>query len=279
MRFGLFLPPFQEFAEPERVVRLARSAEESGWDGLFLWDHMLAGTGVAVADPWVMMTAIATATERLRFGALVTPLPRRRPWVLARQIVTLDRLSGGRLVVGIGNGDDGWGEFSSFGEPTDPVQRGEVLDEALEVLEGLLRGDALDHDGQHFRVHATAFLPTPSQSPIPIWAACRWPNRKPLRRAAKLQGCFPIFAGNGPPPPPDPNEIRAIRSELAAAGADPTIDVVVRCALSLEPTETVSATVEALETAGVTWVLENFGPFDPPAAVIEQTVAAGPPGP
>lgn len=93
MRFGLFLPPFDEFAEPRRVMALARSAEDAGWDGLFLWDHMLAGPGVAIADPWVTMAAIATATTLLRFGALVTPLPRRRPWVLSRQIATLDRLS------------------------------------------------------------------------------------------------------------------------------------------------------------------------------------------
>jgi len=97
VRFGLFLPPFEEFAQPDRLVALARRAEDAGWDGLFLWDHMLAGPGVAIADPWVAMAAIATETTRLRFGALVTPLARRRPWVLARQMATLDQLAGGRL--------------------------------------------------------------------------------------------------------------------------------------------------------------------------------------
>src|ERR1035437_7476356 len=89
MRFGIFLPPFAEFAEPQRVVALAKLAEESGWDGLFLWDHMLAAPGMAVADPWVVMAAVAAGTSRIRMGALVTPLPRRRPWVLSRQMATL----------------------------------------------------------------------------------------------------------------------------------------------------------------------------------------------
>ena len=95
VHFGLFLPPFAEHAEPGMVASLAKVAEDSGWDGLFLWDHMLARPGMAVADPWITMAAIATATTRLRFGAMVTPLPRRRPWVLARQMATLDRLSAG----------------------------------------------------------------------------------------------------------------------------------------------------------------------------------------
>ncbi len=200
-------------------MALARSAEEAGWDGLFLWDHMLAGPGVAVGDPWVTMAAIATATTRLRFGALVTPLPRRRPWVLARQIATLDRLSAGRLVAGIGVGDDGWSEFSSFGEAEDPVVRGEVLDEALDLLQNFLTGNEVHHHGRHFVVDTTALLPRPRQDPLPIWAACRWPHRKPLARAARLQGCFPIFPVDGPPPPPAPSDIAAIRSVLAEFGA------------------------------------------------------------
>lgn len=106
MHQGIYLPPFAELADPKRVVALATTAEEAGWDGLFLWDHMLAGPGIAVADPWVTMAAIATMTTRIRFGALVTPLSRRRPWVLSRQLATLDQLSTGRLVAGIGLGDE-----------------------------------------------------------------------------------------------------------------------------------------------------------------------------
>jgi alkanesulfonate monooxygenase SsuD/methylene tetrahydromethanopterin reductase-like flavin-dependent oxidoreductase (luciferase family) len=277
VHFGLFLPPFDEFAEARRVMALARSAEEAGWDGIFLWDHMLAGPGVAVGDPWVTMAAIATATTRLRFGALVTPLPRRRPWVLARQIATLDRLSAGRLVAGIGVGDDGWSEFSSFGEAEDPVLRGEVLDEALELLQKFLTGNEVHHHGSHFVVDTTALLPRPRQDPLPIWAACRWPHRKPLARAARLQGCFPIFPVDGPPPPPAPSDIAAIRRVLAEFGAAPDLDLVVRCALSLEDPAGVADTVSSLDDAGVTWILEGFGPGQPPAAVVESIVGRGPP--
>ncbi len=277
MRFGIFIPPFKAFADPVRMVRLAQSAESAGWDGFFLWDHMLAGDGVAVADPWVMMAAIATATERIRFGALVTPLPRRRPWVLARQIATLDHLSGGRLVVGIGNGGDGWDEFGSFGEETDDRRRAEILDESLELVQALLTGAPVEHDGAHFSVHTIGFVPTPLQSPVPIWAACRWPNRRPLRHAARLQGCFPIFSVPEPPPPPDPDDIRAIRAELMAGGAGSDIDIAVRCALSLEDPATLTPTIGALEEAGVTWLLEGFGRDEPPASVIEEVVAQGPP--
>jgi alkanesulfonate monooxygenase SsuD/methylene tetrahydromethanopterin reductase-like flavin-dependent oxidoreductase (luciferase family) len=277
VHFGLFLPPFDEFAEPRRVMALATSAEDAGWDGLFLWDHMLAGPGVAVADPWVTMAAIATSTTRLRFGALVTPLPRRRPWVLARQMATLDRLSAGRLVAGVGVGDDGWSEFSSFGEPEDPVVRGEVLDEALDLLQRFLAGNEVHHRGRHFVVDSTALLPRPRQDPLPIWGACRWPHRKPVARAAKLHGCFPIFPVDGPPPPPAPSDIAAIRRMLADFGARPDLDLVIRCALSLEDPAGVAETVSSLDDAGVTWILEGFGPGQPPVTVVESIVGRGPP--
>lgn len=277
MRFGLFVPPFADFAEPARVVELARSAEQAGWDGFFLWDHLLAEPGMAVADSWVTMAALATATRTLRIGALVTPLARRRPWVLARQIATLDRLSGGRLVAGVGLGDDGWAEFSSFGEAVDPVERGRLLDEGLEVLRRLLSGEPVRLDAARLTVDTSAFLPRPLQDPLPIWAACRWPNRKPLARAARLEGCFPIFAAPDPPPPPDPAEVRAVRAALLELGAAADADLVLRCALSLEDAATVADTVGALEDAGATWLLESFGPGQPPAEIVERIVAAGPP--
>jgi alkanesulfonate monooxygenase SsuD/methylene tetrahydromethanopterin reductase-like flavin-dependent oxidoreductase (luciferase family) len=276
VRFGLFLPPFAELADPKLVASLATRAEESGWDGVFLWDHMLARPGMAVADPWVTMTAIATATTRLRFGALVTPLPRRRPWVLARQMATLDQLSDGRLVGGIGLGDDGWTEFSSFGEADDPVLRGEVLDESLELLRLFLSGDAVQFQGRHFRVNSTAFLPRPRQDPLPIWGAVRWPKRKPLRRIAKLQGCFPIFAGSGPPQPPQPEDIVAIRRALNHLGARPDIDIVVRFAFSELDSSTMRETVAALEEAGVTWILEATAP-GATSSHVDGVVRAGPP--
>lgn len=275
MHFGVFLPPFGEYADPKRVSALARTAEDSGWDGFFVWDHMLARPGMAVADPWVTMAAIATATTRVRLGALVTPLTRRRPWVLARQMATLDQLSGGRLVGGIGLGDDGWSEFSSFGEESNAVVRGEILDEALELLRRFLSGQAVEFQGRHYVVDSSPLLPTPRQEPLPIWGAVRWPNRKPLRRIAKLEGCFPIFPGSGPPAPPAPEDIVALRGELLGLGAASGIEIAIRWSLAPEDPGSRSERVAALEAAGVTWILEAVAPGAPPS-MVERVVAAGP---
>jgi len=276
VRFGVFLPPFAEFADPRRVMALATAAEDAGWDGFFLWDHMLARPGVAVADAWVTMAAVATATKRMRLGALVTPLPRRRPWVLARQMATLDQLSRGRLIAGIGLGDDGWKEFSAFGDETSPVLRGEMLDESLELLQRLLGGEAVRFEGRHYAVATTPFLPRPQQHPLPIWGAVRWPNRRPLVRIAHLQGCFPIFASSGAPSPPAPDDIVAIRSTLAELGGDPDIDIAIRYALSLEDPAAIPEAVVSLEEAGVTWILEAIAPGEQPESV-ERVVRHGPP--
>jgi alkanesulfonate monooxygenase SsuD/methylene tetrahydromethanopterin reductase-like flavin-dependent oxidoreductase (luciferase family) len=279
MQHGIFLPPFGEMADPRRVAALAAEAEQRGWDGIFVWDHMLAEPGMAVADPWIVMAAIATSTARLRTGPMVTPLARRRPWVLARQIATLDILSGGRLTVGVGLGDDGWREFSSFGDETSPRRRGEMLDESLQLLEGLLAGSVVDFSGQHYTVRSTEFLPRPVQDPVPIWAAIRWPHRKPLARAARLPGCFPIFAGSGQLPAPPPTaDVAGVRAALADHGAPPGHDMAVRVALHLLPEPARAAAIAALAGAGVTWLLEAFSPGHD-AAEIEAWVRAGPPVP
>ncbi len=277
MKHGIFLPQFAELADPRRVADLAATAEQAGWDGFYLWDHMLAEPGMAVAEAWTTLAAIAMATTTIRLGALVTPLSRRRPWVMARQIATLDQLSGGRLVVGVGLGDDGWQEFSAFGEQTSPRARGELLDESLGIVLRLLSGNEVHYRGAHFTVDSPAMLPKPLQDPVPFWAACRWPNRKPLARAARLQGCFPIFAGSGQrPAPPSGAEVTALRAELTALGAPRSLDIAVRCATHrLRPAERAAAVAD-LATAGVTWLLEGFGPGQD-AAEVEAYVQAGPP--
>ena len=277
MRFGLFIPPFGELSDPRRVAGLAAAAEQAGWSGFFLWDHMLSAPGVAVADAWTAMAAVATATREIRFGALVTPLARRRPWTLARQVATLDRLSGGRLVVGVGLGDDGWKEFSSFGEATDPRERGLLLDDSVEVLRRLLTGEDVDFDGRRLAVHTTPFLPRPVQDPVPIWAAGRWPNRRPLARAARLQGYFPIFPGGSAEPAlPAAADLDALRADLRRLGAPAGHDLVIVCALGrLAPADRARAVATA-QGCGVTWLLEGFAPGRA-AAEIEAVAAGGPP--
>jgi alkanesulfonate monooxygenase SsuD/methylene tetrahydromethanopterin reductase-like flavin-dependent oxidoreductase (luciferase family) len=277
MRFGLFVPAFAELADPRRVAGLARTAEEAGWDGFYLWDHVLGRGGMGVADPWVTLAAVATATERVRIGTLVTPLSRRRPWVIARQVATLDRLSGGRVVVGIGLGSDASREFSAFGELVDARRRGRILDESVDVLRRLLSGEPVLHRGEHLRVDTEPFTPRPLQEPVPMWAACVLPNRRPLVRAARLEGCFPLFPGPVPPPPPTHAEVAGVRRELDRLGAQPHIDLVVRCALSLQDPAWLRSGLADLEDAGVTWMLEGFAPGEPPVAVVEDVVRRGPP--
>jgi alkanesulfonate monooxygenase SsuD/methylene tetrahydromethanopterin reductase-like flavin-dependent oxidoreductase (luciferase family) len=273
VKHGLFFPPFGELSDPRRVAELAVKAEAAGWSGFFLWDHMLATPGLAVGDAWTAMAAVAAATSEIRFGAMVTPLSRRRPWVLARQVAALDLLSGGRFVVGIGLGDDGWKEFSSFGEVTAPRERGLLLDESLEILRLLLSGQDVAYDGERLAVAATPFLPRPVQDPVPVWVACRWPNRKPLARAAAQQGCFPIFAGS--PDMPPAGDLSALRADLRRRGAGDGYDLVVRCQLRrLDPAHRPGA-VAAAADSGVTWLLEGFDP-GVTAADFEAVVTAGP---
>ena len=278
MKRGIFLAPFAELADPRRVADLAATAERAGWDGFFLWDHMLASPGMAVAEAWTTLAAMAMTTTSIRLGPMVTPLPRRRPWVLARQIATLDQLSAGRLVVGIGIGDDGWREFSAFGDETSPRARGEMLDESLAIVQQLLTGNAVVHHGSRYDVDSGPVLPRPVQDPVPFWGGARWPNRKPLARAAGLQGCFPIFADTGQrPAPPSVAELTAVRTRLTELGAPRSLDLVVRCSVHLIDPRDRAATVAAMSAAGVTWLLEGFD-IDQDAADVESIVSAGPPG-
>ena len=152
LRRGLFLPPFDDLASPRVMADLGQAAEQAGWDGIFVWDHLLYSEPVrAIADPWIVLAAIASRTTRIALGPMVTPLPRRRPAVVARQAVALDELSQGRLILGFGLGDDGGvGELSRFGEQTDAVDRGAALTEGLEVLTGLLSGAPVHHRGEHY---------------------------------------------------------------------------------------------------------------------------------
>jgi alkanesulfonate monooxygenase SsuD/methylene tetrahydromethanopterin reductase-like flavin-dependent oxidoreductase (luciferase family) len=163
-RRGIDVAPFEDLSEPALVAELAAKAERRGWDGFFVWDHVAYREPVkALADPWVTLAAVAMKTERLTIGPMVTPIPRRRPHQLARETVTLDRLSGGRLILGVGLGSERTGEFdpARFGEEGDPKVRARLLDDGLDLLLAYWDG---------------GFEPRPVQRPrIPIW----WPHAGP----------------------------------------------------------------------------------------------------
>jgi alkanesulfonate monooxygenase SsuD/methylene tetrahydromethanopterin reductase-like flavin-dependent oxidoreductase (luciferase family) len=195
MRSGLFLPLFDPLADPAVVARLAGEAEEAGWDGFFVWDHVRWREPVAaVGDTQVTLAAIATATERIRLGPLVTPLARRRPVKVARETAALDLLSGGRLTLGVGLGSDEFGsEYSMTGEELDDRRRAGMLDEALEILTAAWSGEPVHHRGRHYTVDGMRFLPRPVQRPrVPVWVAGYAGKLRPMRRAARYDGFFPV---------------------------------------------------------------------------------------
>lgn len=186
MRYAITLPNMNY--SPRDVVELACDAEQAGWDGVFVWD-CIDMRGEQTYDPWIILTAIATRTERLRFGPLITPLSRRRPWKVARETVTLDHLSDGRLVLPVGLGEISDSGFSKVGEELDRKKRAKMLDESLDIITGLWSGQPFSYDGEHYYVQEMTFVPGPVQSPrIPIWVVGAWPRKKSLERTLRYDG-------------------------------------------------------------------------------------------
>ncbi|HEY7350536.1 MAG TPA: LLM class flavin-dependent oxidoreductase [Ktedonobacterales bacterium] len=274
MRYALDLPNFGDWANPRTLAELAREAEEAGWDGFFLWDHLQAFPAAPFADPWVALAAMAQHTQRIRLGTMVTPLPRRRPWKLARETVSVDQLSGGRLVLGVGIGVDQWREYSAFGEPGDDALHGAMLDEGLEVLTGLWSGEPFSFQGQHYQAQDVCFLPTPAQQPrIPIWVAGFWPHKKPFRRAARWDGVFPLMHDTQMMPA----DVRAMLAYIRQyrTSAEPFDVVAVGWAYE-HGKEAGDALLAEYAEAGVTWWLEGFREQDTTADV-RAGIQQGPP--
>lgn len=251
MRRALFVPPFGELAHPGVIGDLAWRCERAGWDGFFVWDHVLYSPPAdAVLDPFIALAVAAERTSRLRLGAMVTPIPRRRPVVLARQLAALDLLSEGRMILGVGIGGDRHREFSAFGEQTDERERGRMLDEGLELLRAMLSGETVNHDGAHYRADNIRMLPPARQVPLPTWVGARWPNRAPLRRAARYEGVFVIDVDE----PEQVTELCAVIGELRGPGATGSFDVVVDIAPG--------APSAPWAAAGATVVLTRITQFD-----------------
>jgi alkanesulfonate monooxygenase SsuD/methylene tetrahydromethanopterin reductase-like flavin-dependent oxidoreductase (luciferase family) len=192
MNYGVYLSSVGDYSNPSLLADLALEAEEYGWDGVFIWDHI--GQPNAAADPWVALAAMAMKTKKVKLGPIVTPVARRRPWKLARETATLDHLSNGRLILGVGLG---WSanEFEAFGENGEPRIRAQKLDEGLDIITSLWRGKPFSYHGEHFQVKEACFLPSPIQTPrIPIWACGAWGDKKaPFRRAARWDGAIAIL--------------------------------------------------------------------------------------
>jgi alkanesulfonate monooxygenase SsuD/methylene tetrahydromethanopterin reductase-like flavin-dependent oxidoreductase (luciferase family) len=271
LRYGVYLPPFGPLGDPRELVELAVRAEAAGWDGVFLWDHVVTGM-MPIADPWTTLAAIAQATRTILLGPTVTPLARRRPWQVARQASTVSRLSGGRFVLGTGVGTDESGDFSSFGDPTDVPTRAAMLTEGLGLVRSMWAGDAIDHEGRHYTVNLPATDPEPHR--IPVWMASSGNHPNVIARAVHCDGIFPN--------PDDhelvPEEIAATVTALRAAGLpeDKPFDIAVRGNASPAWEEDKNIDLKGLHEAGMTWWMESLIHFDP-LELTMHVVDAGPP--
>lgn len=244
LQFGIVLGNMADVADADELVEYAVAAERAGWDGVFFVDHLQYPPEKhdAGPDPWTTLAGIATRTDRIRLGTWVTPLPRRQPWQLARDLATLDQLSGGRVMLGAGLGTPS--ENRKFGLPDDTGTLAERFDEAVDVITGLWSGDPFSYDGEHFTLDEVTLLPTPVQEPrIPVLRGGFWPNREPIERGARLDGIMPLSPG-----------IRGVEDESTLGGDVPA-------SIETELRELVSYYHRVADDPG-----DVFLPFDFPGA-------------
>ena len=276
MRFGVNLANFGPLGDVATLLELAREAEVAGWDGWFLWDHVNWPDMGPHADPWIALGAVASRTSRLVLGTSVTPLPRRRPVMVARAALTLDALSGGRFVLGVGAGGGMPGEYADLGEEGSPRVRAEMLDEALALIPALWGEGPVDHAGRHYRVRTRGFGAPASGRPIPIWVGATWPRKGPMARAVRFDGIVPML---------DPfTELltpEQVRELCAFVGerrpADLPYDVVVSYAGRNDDVEGDRARAKAFEEAGATWLVDVVFPGSEGIAAARERIRRGPP--
>lgn len=266
MKHLILTTNFGPGGDPKTLIELAQLTEASGWDGFFLWDHLQWPGFEPTVDPWVAMGAIATATSTIKFGTMVSALPRRDIVKLARELITLDRLSDGRVVFGAGLGWQTIPEFTAFGHEPDLRVRGEMLDEGLVVLQMLISGEQVKHQGKYYQVETAQ--PFTDSRRIPIWVAGQWPSKKPMRRAAHWDGVAPISKSaleGGKMTPDDVREMRELMAEECQQRAP--FDIVLSMG-NEDPKE--------YEDAGVTWHVESVVPFIHTLEDMKAIIQAGP---
>jgi alkanesulfonate monooxygenase SsuD/methylene tetrahydromethanopterin reductase-like flavin-dependent oxidoreductase (luciferase family) len=281
MKYGIDIPNYGWFGDVDTIVEVAKDAEDAGWDGLFIWDHMLIlkqeVAVLPILDPWIALAAIACNTKRIRLGPMVTPLPRRRPWKVAREAVTVDHLSKGRLIMGVGLGAPPDAEFGCFGENPSARIRAEKMDEGLEIIRGLWSGEPFSHHGKHFHLEEMTFLPKPYQAKgIPLWIGGGYPFKAPFRRAARFDGVVPVHSKW--PELLKPEYLRSIlRIVESERGGLKDYDVVVAGATSGTDHAADLEVVESWNGAGATWFLEDLHDLRAEMDVLRERIRAGPP--
>ncbi|NTW03009.1 MAG: LLM class flavin-dependent oxidoreductase [Oscillochloris sp.] len=287
MKFAVNLPILGEgYSDPKQLMELARDAEQAGWDAVYVWDALLFDIGMhpPVADPWIALAAIATVTSRVQIGTMIAQLARRRPAKVARELVTLDHLSSGRMMCGVGLGFSGEAEFAQFGEDGDPKVRAEKLDEALTIIRGLTSGEPFGFGGKHFKIaEGTVFLPKPVQPKIPIIVGGYWPNKGPFRRAARWDGMSPAevelneegaFVGIRPT---SPSTVKTINAFIAEHRTQTTpFEMIISRVLPEDPTEAAEL-IAAYAEAKTTCIMRDIMPWAEPFDVARTMIRRGPP--
>ncbi|PZR52289.1 LLM class flavin-dependent oxidoreductase [Xylanimonas oleitrophica] len=289
MRFGFV----GSYGTPAEMVRLAQEAERHGWDGFFTWDGVsLAEEGFDAAptwDPFGVLAGAAVVTERITLGAMVFAVPRHRPWELAQRVLTVDHLSGGRLVLPVGVGVPTDRAFTSVpGQPTSLKDRAALLDEVLAWLERSWSGEELAFDGEHLTTGPFRFPQPPVRGRVPVWPVAVWdaerPPLKSLRRALRWDGVVPQVRGESPEDAEaGPEHVRELTAWLReqrsadAAGDGTAFDVVVQGRLDPDPSRAAEQ-ARAAADAGATWWVESW--WDPATVTAEsllEKVRQGPP--
>ncbi|MGC4892823.1 LLM class flavin-dependent oxidoreductase [Micromonospora sp. DT31] len=279
MRHGLEIACGGGSVTVSDLVALGELAERSGWDGVFLEDYLIhhAGDDPPTWDPWLVLAAVAGRTGRVRLGTTVTALPRRRPAKLAREVLTLDHLSGGRAGVAVGVGDPADRGLAAFGETTDLKTRAAMLDEGLDLLLGLLGGQRVTHRGVHYRAEDVTLRPPPVQSPrVPVWVGGSLQARAVLRRAARADGIVPYkLTDTAGWSDLTPDEVADLVAALPARRADgQPFDVAVGGRRRRPDERAEQAYLAQLAAAGATWWLEYVPAGD--RAAMRAAVGRGP---
>jgi alkanesulfonate monooxygenase SsuD/methylene tetrahydromethanopterin reductase-like flavin-dependent oxidoreductase (luciferase family) len=271
MRYGAILPGG---TAPEQLEQ-AILAEQAGWDGVFVWE---AAYGV---DAWVLLAAMAARTDRVRLGTLLTPLPWRRPWKVASQVVTLDQISSGRAILTVGLGALTT-DLPLTGEITDLRARAERLDEGIDLIRGLWDGQ-MSYHGRHYDYECSRDdlmqVGRPVHQRIPIWVVAAWPRPKSMRRVLRCDGVVPQYQVGDREG--DPEDARALRAWLSDRGASQDIDVVAQGETPADNPAAAEELVSPWSDAGCTWWLETRWemPHNSPERMreVQRRLAAGPP--
>ncbi|MEU4217505.1 LLM class flavin-dependent oxidoreductase [Actinoplanes sp. NPDC026623] len=266
MNYGVILPGGDA---PEQLQQ-AVLAEQAGWDGVFVWE---AASGV---DAWSLLAAIAAATTRIRIGTMLTPLPWRRPWKVASQVATVDQLSAGRAVLGIGVGAITT-DLPLTGEATDLRERAAMMDDGIDLMRTIWAGGT-SHHGPHYDYEVKrddlAEVGRPVQQRVPIWVVAIWPRPKSLHRVLKCDGVIPGHGGG-------PDEIRQMRAWLLERGAPETLDILAEGETPGDDPAAAWAQVSPWADAGCTWWMETRWEMPHHSAErmheIRGRIAAGPP--